>query len=204
MTAANPYAPPAAPVERRGAIGEVFRKGKLIAMHRDGQLPPRCVACNGDAPEHRIARTLYWTPSAWRWSMSAVIVAVLGLSSAGVVVAAIAFWPVVIVATIVNLAVRKKFSLDLPLCERHRRLQTALTWSAALALAAFAAAAPFLIGGNRIEVFVALLLAMFALGIARSSTGALALRVARLEGDLLWLRGARKPFRESFPESGKV
>jgi hypothetical protein len=197
----NPYAPPASQVERRGAIGEVFRKGKLIAMHREGQLPPRCIACNAAAPGHRISRTLYWTPPAWRWSMAAVIVLILGLTSAGVVVAAIAFWPVVIIATITNLIVRKRFPLDLAICERHRHLHTALTWAAALSLAAFVGAAAFLIGSNQIGVFGVLLLVMFALGIARSLSGALAVRVARLEGELLWLKGSRKAFRDSLPDA---
>jgi hypothetical protein len=197
----NPYAPPSAQVEHRGVIGEVFRKGKLIAMHPEGQLPPRCIACNADAPERRIARTLYWTPPVWRWSMFAAIVVILGLSSAGVIAAAIAFWPVVIVATITNLIVRKKFPLELAVCERHRRLHTALTWAAALSLAAFVGAAAFLIGSNQIGVFGVLLLVMFALGIARSLSGALAVRVARLEGELLWLKGSRKAFRDSLPDA---
>ncbi len=196
----NPYAPPAAQVEHRGAIGEAFRRGKQIAMHARGQLPPRCVACNASAPGTRISRTLYWTPPAWRWSLYAIIVLALALSSAGVVTAAIAFWPVVIVATIVTLIVRRKFPLELAVCERHRRLHQALTWAAALALAAFAGATPYLIGSGRLGVFVALLLVMFALGIARGSSGILAIRVARLEGERLWLRGSRKAFRESFPE----
>lgn len=196
----NPYAPPASQVERRGAIGEVFRRGKLIAMHREGQLPPRCVACNADAPERRIARTLYWTPPGWRWSMFAVIVVILGLSSAGVVAAAIAFWPVVIVATITNLVVRKKFPLELAVRERHRRLHVALTWAAGLSIAGVVASAFFLIGRSRTELlFATLLVVMFALGIARSYTAALAVRIARFDGEWLWLKGMRKAFRESFP-----
>ena len=46
-----------------------------------------------------------------------------------------------------------------------------------------------------------LLLVMFALGIARSLSGALAVRVARLEGELLWLKGSRKAFRDSLPDA---
>jgi hypothetical protein len=200
-TSVNPYAPPTAELERRGEIGEAFKKGKLIAMHPEGQLPPRCVTCNAAASDRRIARTLYWSPPVWRWSMLAVSVVLLGLASAGVVIAAIAFWPVMIIAGIVNLIVRKKFPLDFAICERHRRIHAALTWAAALGIAAVIGGAFVLPSADQGGALIALLLVMFALGIARSYSGALAVRIARLEQDRLWLKGTGKAFRDSLPEA---
>jgi hypothetical protein len=197
----NPYAPPAAQVERRGQVGEVFRKGKLVAMSPEGMLPPRCVACNAAAPDGRYARTLYWSPPAWRWSVLAVIVLLFGLSMTGVLLAAIAFWPVMLIAAVANLIVRKKVPLDLAVCARHLRLHAALTWAAVLAIAAVVGGGFFLIGGNWGEAFFALVLVMFALGIARSRVGALAVRVARLEPGRVWLKGTGKAFRDSLPEA---
>jgi hypothetical protein len=197
----NPYAPPSAQVEHRGAIGAVFRKGKLIAMHAEGQLPPRCVTCNAAAPGQRIARTLYWSSPFWRWSMLALIVVLLGLGSAGVVIAAIALWPVIVIAGVVNLIVRKKFPLDFAICARHRRIHAALTWAAALGIAAVIGGAFVLPSADQGGALIALLLVMFALGIARSYTGALAVRIARLEQDRLWLKGTGKAFRDSLPEA---
>jgi len=196
----NPYAPPAAELERRGQIGEVFRKGNLIGMHHEGQLPARCVVCNAQATEYRVTRALYWSPLAWRVSAIAAIVALLGLSAAGIVVAAVAFWPAVLIAAIVNFIIRKKVSVDLAVCERHRRVQSALTWAAVLGIALVVAGIYFLIRIDPSALLVAVA-AMFAVGIVRSRTGALGVRVARLERDRLWLKGTGKAFRDSLPEA---
>ncbi len=195
----NPYAPPAAELERSGQVGEVFRKGNLIGMHPEGQLPPRCVACNAQATEHRVTRVLYWSPLAWRASAVAVIFALLGLSAAGVIVAALAFWPAMLIAAVANFVIRKKVSVDLAVCERHRRFQSALTWAAALGIALVVAGIYYLIRIDPTALLVAVA-AMFAVGIVRSRTGALAVRVARLERDRLWLKGTGKAFRDSLPE----
>jgi hypothetical protein len=196
----NPYAPPAAELERRGQVGEVVRKGKLIGMRPDGQLPPRCVACNAQAEGDRSTRVLYWSPLAWRVSVLAAIVALLGLSAAGVVAAAIAFWPAMLMAAVANFIIRKKVSLELAVCERHRRIQAALTWAAALGIALVVAGIYYLMRIDPSALLVAVT-AMFAVGIARSRTGALAVRIARLERDRLWLKGTGKAFRESLPEA---
>lgn len=196
----NPYAPPAAELERRGQVGEVFRKGKLVGMHPEGQLPPRCVACNAQVAEHRTTRVLYWSPLAWRVSAVAAIVALLGLSTAGVVVAALAFWPAMLIAAVTNFVVRKKVSVDLAVCERHRRIQSTLTWAAVLGIALVVAGIYYLIRIDPSVLLVAVA-AMFAVGIVRSRTGALAVRVARLEHDRLWLKGTGRAFRDSLPEA---
>ena len=196
----NPYAPPAAELERRDQVGEVFRKGNLVGMQPEGQLPARCIACNGPAAAERVSRVLYWSPPAWRVSVVATIVALLGLSAAGVVVAALAFWPVILIAAVANMAVRKKVSLDVAVCERHRRLQAASTWAAALGIALVVAGIFYLIQIDAVAFFLATIL-MFVLGILRSRTGALAVRIARLERDRLWLKGTGKAFRDSLPEA---
>jgi hypothetical protein len=169
-------------------------------MHPEGQLPARCVACNAAAEDSRTARALYWSPLAWRLSVLAVFVALLGLSAAGVVVAALAFWPVTLIAAVANLVIRKKVSLDLAVCARHRRIQSALTWGAAIGIVLVVAGIYFLVQIDAIPLLGAMAL-MFSLGIVRGRTGALAVRVARLEPGRLWLKGTGKAFRDSFPES---
>lgn len=197
----NPYAPPAAEVEHRGQIGEVWRDGKLVAMSPDGQLPPRCVACNSPALARRNERTLYWTPLAWRGSVFALLALLFALSANGVVLAALAFWPVVLIAAVANIVIRKKVALSIGVCDRHRRIQTAMTGSALASIAAVAGGIFYFVAENRASVLFALVILMFALGIARSRSGALAVRIARMDADRLWLKGTGKAFRDSLPES---
>ena len=53
---------------------------------------------------------------------------------------------------------------------------------------------------HSIALFLAIVV-MFALGLARSRTGALAVRVARIEPGRLWLKGTGKAFRDSLPDA---
>ncbi len=200
----NPYAPPAANLEHRGQIGEVWRDGKLVAMHREGQLPPRCVACNSPALLRRNERTLYWTPPAWRGSVIAVLALLFTLSANGVVLAALAFWPVVLIAAVTNIVIRKKTSLSVGVCDRHRRLQAALTGSALASVAAVAGGMFYFVAENRPGLLFALVILMFAIGIARSRSGPLAVRIARMSDDRLWLKGTGRAFRDSLPEAFKA
>jgi hypothetical protein len=196
----NPYAPPAAEVEHRGQVGEVVRKGKLVGMHPEGQLPARCVACNAAAPDRRQTRVLYWTPLVWRVSLWVVLAALFGLMSAGVLIAAIAFWPAVLVASIGHYFVRKKVSLDLAVCGRHRRIQAVLAWVQALGFVLLVAGFFYLVRFQQAALLVAAL-PVLAVGLARNATGAFAVRVARLERNRVWLKGAGKSFRDSLPET---
>lgn len=196
----NPYAPPAAELERRDQVGDVVRKGKLVGMHPEGQLPARCVACNALAAGERMARVLYWSPRAWRAGALAVLVVLLGLSAAGINLAALLFWPAFLIAIVANLALRKKISIDVAICERHRRIHSALSWAAALGILLVVAGIVNVMQIHGAAIILAIAV-MFALGIARSRTGALAVRIARVEPGRLWLRGTGKPFRDSLPEA---
>lgn len=196
----NPYAPPAAELEHRDQVGDVVRKGKLIGMHPEGQLPARCVACNALAADERMARVLYWSPFAWRSSALAVVVALLGLSAVGINLAALVFWPVALIAMIANLVIRKKVSIDLAVCARHRRIHSALSWAAGLGVLLVVAGIVNVMRIHSIALFLAIAV-MFAVGLARSRTGALAVRIADIEPGRLWLKGTGKAFRDSLPET---
>jgi hypothetical protein len=195
----NPYAPPAARLENPRQVGAVWREGKLVAMEHDGQLPPRCVRCNSSAEPKRLARTLYWTPPAWRWSLLAVFVFLLVMIFSGSQLAALAFWPAAIVAVIANWFVRKKVAVDFPLCARHQRIGTVLTWAAVGSLAACVGLSLWTIENAQIA-FVGMLVLMLVLGTVRARTGAHAVGLARLEGSRAWLKGIGASFRESLPE----
>ena len=99
----NPYAPPKASLEAV-VPGAVWRDGKLVRMDRQGALPDRCVVCNEHASK-RIARTLYWSPTAWR----------------------IFCWVAPVALLVAGSTLRiPMLLLDLGACERHRRLRTVL------------------------------------------------------------------------------
>ncbi len=200
-TSHNPYAPPAAQVESLEQIGEVSRAGRLVEMPLAGQLPPRCVHCNAAAPSSRVARTLFWLAPAWRWSLLAVALMPVALALSGVLAAAILILPVALLAAIVNVIVRRKIPVALAVCERHRRQQQALTWAAWLSIAAVIGGAPALIATGQGSALFVLVTVMLLLGIVRSRAPALGVRIARLSGERLWLRGTGKAFRESLPET---
>src|SRR4051794_40569354 len=98
----NPYAPPEAevalaPCDRNE--GGVWRDGPLLVMSKDGELPDRCLMCNLPAHGWRLKRNLSWHPPFWY---------LLILLHILIYVAA-------------ALIVRKKATIMVPLCEKHRR-----------------------------------------------------------------------------------
>ncbi len=199
----NPYAPPSADVAGEMQQGTVGREQRLVRMDRDGRLPTRCVVCNAPAEALRIERTLYWTPTAWRAAVAAVVVSLLVLSFAGVGVAAALFWPAVLLLIIANMVIRKKVTLDLGACARHRRQRAALRGAGiACSLGMIAALVGLFAGpGDLLGAGVlVLVVAMLVLGVVYSNVGVQAVRVARMTERHLWLKRAGKAFRDSLPE----
>lgn len=208
--AVNPYAPPTAEVDAPHAAGEVYRDGKLLRMDRNATLPSRCVACNAPAPR-RVDRTLYWSPFGWRLAAWGIPVLLALLAFANGVVATFAmtaFWPAVILLAIVNVIVRRKLDLEIPLCIRHGRVRSATTWAIwgaiVSALALFFAVASDLnrIPGDRVgSVGLGLVLVMGIAGLVRTFSAADRVALQRLDAQRAWLKRTGAPFRASFPET---
>jgi hypothetical protein len=167
-------------------------------MDRGGALPERCIVCNADA-SHRLTRTLYSSPLGWRISAFAAPFVLLGIGAATntPLLRGLAM-PLGLVLLIVHTFVRKKIELELGMCRRHRRTRMAL------GLAAFGcmAAIPFsaLNSDFGFSLLVVVLLALTALAIAWSFTGAQAVTLDRMSDDHLWLARTGKRFRLALPE----
>jgi len=200
----NPYAPPAADLDLHGQVGSVARDGKLVRMDAGGHLPGRCLACNAPALPARVARTLYWTPLRWRLFAWGLPLALFALMSVGVEYALYLFWPVVLIVTVANMAIRKRVQLELGICERHqnrRRIIHGGAWFFILVVVALTVFA--LING---DAFVAtwlflLIPLMLIAGLASSVGPVMSVRLANVSGKHLWLKNTGQPFRDSLPEA---
>jgi hypothetical protein len=195
----NPYAAPKAKLEEALPAGAAWRDGKLVRMDREGALPDRCVLCNAPAGK-RVARTLYWSPAAWRhfsWIVPfGLLIAGIGLRVPWM---ALAFWPLVIVLGIAHYFVRKKLKLELAICVRHERQGNIL---AALSIAAVIAAVAFgalQIAGNGVGL-VLVLASVVALGVLQRYAGVHSISLKKLDADHAWLGGTGRTFREALPE----
>lgn len=198
----NPYAPPAAEIEVRAQIGAVAQDGKLVRMERNGQLPERCITCNAPAVPARVSRKLYWTPLRWRLGAWAVALVLFALMVLGYTYAAVVFWPTVLILAVVNMALRKRVTLDLGICERHRRRRALLYGSAVtfvllvivVTLVAIFTGKDF--AGPWILVLMPL---MLLLGAADNLSPVNGVRIAKVDSRHLWLKRTGKAFRDSLP-----
>lgn len=98
---ANPYA---SPLTVGGFIpeptcGGLWREGELLVMHRLAPLPSRCIRCNTPIGEKRLRMTLHWCHPVW-YSF------ILCNPILGLIVAA---------------AASRLATIEVGLCDRHRR-----------------------------------------------------------------------------------
>jgi hypothetical protein len=196
----NPYAPPAADLDVHAQVGAVARDGDLVRMDRNGQLPERCVTCNAPAVPARVSLKLYWTPLRWRFGAWTVSLLLFALMVLGFAYAAIAFWPTVLILAVINMVIRKRVTLDLGICERHRRRRALLRGSAVVfvLLVIMLAISAIFIGENIAGPWIFLLIPlMLLLGLANSLSPVNSVRIAKLDERHLWLKRTGKAFRDS-------
>lgn len=170
----NPYAPPTVggyydvPAE-----GELYRDGKILIVRDGAAFPDRCVRCNRPAQGFRLKRTFYWHPQVW---YLLILVSIL-------------------IYAIVAMIIRKKATLEIPICPEHRsrrRTFTGLAFLAPLALC---------IGGGVLArdllglwIAVAVLVAI-VFGILASQL----LTPDRIEDEWAYLKGAHQDFLAELP-----
>lgn len=200
----NPYAPPSSALQVSDQIGEVFRSKKLIRLDRHGQLPERCIRCNAPGSGERFSRKLLWSPLAWRMALLLSVPAFIGLANLfDSALMALLFWPMMFLLLIVHLVVRKPVAIELAVCVYHRRLHNMLLIGSVMSLIATMAAIFVLAStrqGSVSMLLVVLIPAMLVFEMVRRSLGPLAVRVARLDTQHIWLGGSGRKFRESLPE----
>lgn len=174
----NPYAPPKASLEAV-VPGAVWRDGKLVRMDRQGALPDRCVVCNEHASK-RIARTLYWSPTAWR----------------------IFCWVAPVALLVAGSTLRiPMLLLDLGACERHRRLRTVLqVLSVATLVGVILVFSRLWTGASSMTFLLLVIVCAVVLAFAQRMSGVQKISLSRLDPDHAWLAGTGKAFRAALPE----
>ena len=161
-----------------GTLGGLWRSGKYLVMHRDCQLPDRCVKCNKPATGYRLKRNLTWhTP--WLYLLF------------------IAAWLIyLIVAAIVS----KKARIQIGLCEEHRGIRQRdiiITWilvlSGIFSLGAATVMNPTWVYGLS---GLGLLLVALIYGIWRVPM----VQPKRIDEQHVWLHGVSEEFMAELPE----
>lgn len=200
MSTYNPYAPPVSEVDAGPADGTgIQRDGKLVRMGIGARFPDRCLRCNQPAANYRAERSLYWRPPWWRWTVPLSLVFLFVVSGVHPLVTGL-FLLAVVGFTVADIFVRRKVVVEYGLCERHRRVRSrvmsafVVSWAVLLGFAAALAS-----GSATIPpwVFLPVMLTMFVLAIVASAL--YRIRLVRVGGDHMWLRGAGRPFYESLP-----
>ena len=170
-----------------------------MCLDAGAALPDRCVACNQPAVK-RVARTLYWSPTAWRYfSVIAPLVMLFGGPALGAPILVVLFWPAVIVLLVAHYFVRKKLSVQLAVCERHRRVRDVLH---ALSIASLVGIVLVFLNltPDAWTLLVAAVALVIALAIVQSFVGVQAVSLKKLDPQHAWLGGTGETFRQALPE----
>ena len=154
----------------------IWRRDRQFVLAPNTPLPDRCIRCNGPTNGFKLKRDLSWHPPAYYFLI------LLSL----------------LIYVIVALVVRKKAVLHIGLCEQHRaerrRVILICSLGALLGVALLIAAA---VVGKGIP---ALFGVVFLLGAAIwSAIKAPVVSAAKIEKDLVWIKGAGEPFLATLP-----
>jgi hypothetical protein len=154
----------------------LWRKGKVLVMARDAELPDRCVKCNSPADGFRLKRKLNWHPS---WVILMLCVNL-------------------IVYLIVALVTSRKATIEIGLCSYHRSARTRNLWLAWGGVGSMVLAT---VGAIAFDSGWPMLLALVSL-ISTIVFGLLAKQVspAFIDKDFVHLNGVKPAFLESLPE----
>ena len=189
MSQHNPYAAPQTGLTRSGAEslilaadGGLWRKGRLLVMHKEAPLPDRCIKSNQPAFGRRLKRKLNWHhPGAYVLIFLSVLIYV-----------------------IVALIITKRATIHIGLSEAwhvRRRTATIIGWSLVLV-----GVGAFVVGFYVVDSYP-LFVGLIALGVIGMLGGAIYGLVAarmvaptRIAGDYVWLKGAHPDFLRALPD----
>jgi len=166
--------------------GGVWRERKLVVMGARAELPDRCIKCNVPANGARLKRRLYWHHPAWYLFL--LLTPFGGF----------------LIYLIVAIAARKRATIHVGLCEKHRGrrwMHIGIAW--ALVLGGIAAT---VVGTN--DPKLAALAGAGALailtGIIWGLAGGRAVTARRIDQDWIRFQGARRDFLDSLVDFPKV
>ena len=161
----------------RGGRLNVWRQGPTLVMHRDAELPDRCVKCNTPANGGKLRRNLYWHhPGLY-------LLILLNL----------------LIYLIVALIVRKRAKITLGLCEKHRSTRV---WAISSAWILVLLGVGLLVGGIvNVNGWLALTGVILLLGGA--IYGAVRGRIVtprRIDKEHVWLNGVCAEYLDNLPD----
>lgn len=152
------------------------RDGNRLVMGRQAQLPHRCIKCNEPAEGAKLKRQLSWHNPWW------FLLLPCGL----------------LICVIVIMCVQKKATVEVGLCEAHRRRRNkgrALGWGAfAMFVLGIAVS---VVSGNGLFVAAGILLLLAGLVCAVVMTGTVS--AAKIDDRVVWLKGVSPVFLDGLP-----
>jgi len=154
----------------------LWRKGKTLVIALEATLPDRCIKCNAPAHGFRLKRKLYWHPP--------VVLLLLCVN--------------ILIYAIVALLVRKRATIYIGLCQKHRlaRVRNILiTWISIAAFVASVGAAIAMENGTLGLLAFVLFWVAFGFGLA-----SMQVTTQRIDTKYAFVNGARKAFLASLPE----
>ncbi len=162
----------------------IWREGKILAFRTGSQLPTqRCFKCNAESDGRPIRRRLSWHSSAiYLLLLLMFLLGVIGL----------------IIYAVVAFIVSKKEVVHVGLCSNHRtkrRMILAASWIMCLSIVPFFALAFNTSNG---PIFVTLGLVFFIGGLVVYLIGGQVVTPKQIDDEVVRVRGAGRPFLESF------
>lgn len=160
-----------------GAAGGIWRIDKQLITRNETPFPDRCVKCNKPANGFRLKRQFYWHPPAY------FLLILLNL----------------LIYAIVAMCVRKKATLHIGLCEKHRVQRK---WGILVCWLGVLGGFAGIIGGaaanNGLVIISGIALLLFG-AIYGGITGA-RVSPAKITKENVWLKGVNKDFLAELPE----
>lgn len=161
----------------------IWQEGKKLVMHKQAQLPDRCVKCNAPTHEVYILRKLSWMHQGW---FALVLLGLLG-------------W---IIFAILSLTIRKKATVNIGICEQHlskRKTMITIGWAVAiLGVLTFIMA----IAGEAVwALFLGIV--MFLTGVIIAGMATAIVAVAKMDDNYIWLTRVNQDYLANFPPTGR-
>jgi hypothetical protein len=157
--------------------GNVWRDGREFVLGKETKMPDRCIKCNAPATGGRLKRRFYWHPPGYYLLLLAI--------------------PLIYV--LFALFITKRATVEIGVCERHRRQRIwtiAGSWMAVIAgIAVFPVAMM-----NNLEWAVPIGCVLVAGGIAYGVLRSPLVAPSKIDDQFVWLRGGGTAFLESLPE----
>jgi len=175
----TPYAPPKSLTgDLPSNTEELWNDGKTLVMTHKATLPDRCIKCNQPAEGYRLKRHLVWH-SPWLYLL--ILIQIL-------------------LYIIVALIVRKRATIEIGLCKKHRRIRKnsiLINWL--IFLLGLAGLFLGLSLPNMTLLIVGVGLVLVSLVVSLSQTITM-VYPQRINNEYIWLRGVSKKFITEFPE----